>query len=125
VRTPGNAGDLPLGVSNTTMKSMHSVRVQVVRWSDDAWPGRVEVHLRESDGTVATLIDKAPVFAVGGKLAPGVEVPAEIRVACDVLDHSVDGASDRVAVVQLRYDLEDQTGRTTFRVNESQIVPSP
>ena len=101
---------------------MQLVRLEAVRWYDDEFPGRVEVELHESDGTVATLIDKAPVFDAADALVPGVPLPVEVQVPCDVLRQEVDSAGRMVAVVRLHYGLEDLHGRTTFRINADRIV---
>jgi hypothetical protein len=41
---------------------VHYVHAEAVRWVDLEWPGWIEVHLREADGTVASLVDKAAIF---------------------------------------------------------------
>jgi hypothetical protein len=102
---------------------MYSVRVQVVRWSDEDLPGWVEVHLRESDGAVATVVDKVPVFDSDGTLVLGSELPVDLDVPCDVLSREVDEGGKRSAVVRLHFDLADLSGRTSFRVDESQLGP--
>jgi hypothetical protein len=101
---------------------MDFVRVEVTRWSDVEFPGWVEVELRESDGAVATLIDKVPVFDAGDRLAVGVELPVGLEVPCDVLDWEVDKAGNAVAVVRLHFSITDQRGRSTFRVNEDTLA---
>ena len=49
-------------------------------WIDEEWPGQVEVHLRVSDGSTATLTDKAPVFDGDDVLIPGAELPMDIEI---------------------------------------------
>lgn len=101
------------------------VRVEVTRLSDDEFPGWAEVELRESDGTVATLIDKVPVFDADDRLTVGVELPVGLEVPCDVLNREVDEAGNAVAVVRLHFALADQRGRSTFRVNEDSLASHP
>ena len=98
------------------------VRAEAVRWSDAEWPGWVEVHLRESDGTISILIDKAPIFDYSGRLAPDVEFPVELEIPCDVLDRTVDEAGNQSVVVRLHFHVEDQQGRGTFRVGETDVA---
>jgi hypothetical protein len=80
--------------------AMQSVRLEPVRWCDDEFPGWIEVELHESDGAVARLVDKAPIFNATGALAPGSALPIEFRVPCDVLSRDVDSAGNIVAVVR-------------------------
>jgi hypothetical protein len=80
------------------------------------------MHLRESDGAVATLIDKVPVFDRDGRLTPGVEFPVQLEIPSDVLERTVDGTGSRSTVVRLHFDVEDQHGRGTFRVNEADVA---
>ncbi|WP_433365105.1 hypothetical protein ACQPZX_35190 [Actinoplanes sp. CA-142083] len=74
---------------------MHYVRAEAVRWIDIDWPGWVEVHLHESDGTVAVLVDEVPIFDDSDRLAPGT-LPVEVEIPCDVLEWVVDPADNRV-----------------------------
>jgi hypothetical protein len=101
---------------------MKSVRLKPVRWCDDNFPGWIEVELREADGAVARLVDKAPIFDDTDTLAPGSPLPTEFRFPCDVLSRDVDSAGNISALVRLQFGLEDRQGRTTFRVNGHDIV---
>lgn len=104
---------------------MHHVRAEAVQWIDEEWPGRVEVHLTESDGDVASLIDKVPAFDYGDRLAPGVNLPVGIEVPCDVLEWVVDRAGNRSALIRLHSSIEDQNGRSVFNVNASNLASCP
>lgn len=101
---------------------MDYVRGAAVGWIDGEWPGWVEVRLRESDGTVVTLVDKAPVFDCGNSLLPGVEFPVELELPCDVLDRTAGRDGKRSVMVRLRSGLEDQCGCGTFRVDEGDVI---
>lgn len=101
------------------MSFMYSVRVQAVRWVDEAFPGWVEVHLHESNGTVTAVIDKVPVFDLDGTLTFGSKLPVDLDVPCDVLSRDVDNDGRHSAVVRLHFDLEDLNGRTSFRVGST------
>lgn len=96
---------------------MHAVRVTVTRYVDDGYPPWVEADLREADGTVVTLHEKVPVIDDGDTLVPGVELPVEIEVPCDIVE---DGAGS--VLVRLHWNIEDTTGRDTFRVDRGTLV---
>lgn len=108
------------------MQPVHSyVRVAAVRWIDDAFPRWVEVHLRESDGTVAVLVDKSPVFDPGERLVPVAEFPVELAIPCEVLHRVVGEGGDRSSVIRLKLGIEDTAGRGTFCVDDGDLVTYP
>ncbi|WP_326557280.1 hypothetical protein [Micromonospora sp. NBC_01796] len=74
------------------------------------------------DGTVVSLIDKVPVLDCDGRLAPGIDLPAELEIPCDVLDWSVDQAGRRSAIIRLHSNVEDRNGRTVFNVEASTLT---
>ncbi|MER5702792.1 MULTISPECIES: hypothetical protein [unclassified Micromonospora] len=104
---------------------MHYVHVEAVRWIDEDWPGWVEVHLNEADGTVVSLIDKVPVFDDADRLAPGVEFPVGLEFPCDVLEWARDQVGNRLAVIRLHFSVEDENGRTIFTVGASTLTSRP
>jgi hypothetical protein len=101
---------------------MDCVRAEVVGWVDEDWPGWVEVHLNEADGTVVSLIDKVPVLDCEGRLAPGIDLPAELEIPCDVLDLAVDQAGIRSAIIRLHFNIGDRNGRTVVNVEASTLA---
>lgn len=101
---------------------MHYVRAEAVRWVDIEWPGWVEVHFRESDGTIVSLVDKAPIFDADDRLRLGAGLPADVEIPCEVLDRAADRAGSRSSLVRLGSNIEDQRGRTTFHVDEHTLV---
>jgi hypothetical protein len=101
---------------------MYLVRAEAVRWSDNHFPGWVEVQLRESDGSVATLIDKIPVFFPDDGVAVGTDLPIDVDIPCDVIAREVDRAGKCSAVVRLLAGVAGGRGRATFRVSEDQLV---
>ncbi|MFI7543828.1 hypothetical protein [Actinoplanes sp. NPDC049599] len=101
---------------------MYYVHAEVVRWVDEEWPGRVQVCLAESDGTVAMLVDKIPVFDSDDRLKPGTDLPIGIEIPCDLLGWTVKQGGKRTARVRLHFHVEDQDGRTTFNVTEGALV---
>src|SRR4051812_41976700 len=65
---------------------IHYVRAVAVRWVGVEWPGWVEVHFGESDGTVVSLADKVPIFDAGDRLAVGAVLPMELTILWEVLE---------------------------------------
>jgi hypothetical protein len=82
----------------------------------------VEVHLSESDGSIATVTDKAPVLDADGSLTPAVKLPVELQIPCDVLGRTTWPDGKRSATIRLRSGLEDSTGCGTFSVGEDDII---
>ena len=61
---------------------------EIVRWTEDGFPGRVEARLIDADGTVWTFEDKAPVFSAEALSATtSYPVPGSIR--CVIVDEDV------------------------------------
>jgi hypothetical protein len=101
---------------------MHYVRAEAVRWVDIKWPGWAEVHFREADGTVVSLVDKVPIFDADGRLRLGTALPADVAIPCEVLERAADRAGNRSSLVRLGSNVEDQRGRTTFHVDEHTLA---
>jgi hypothetical protein len=101
---------------------MHYLRAEAVRWVDLEWPGWVEVQFRKWDGEVVSLVDKAPIFDAGGHLVPGSVLPAEAEISCEVLEQAADRVGNQSWLVRLGYDVEDQSGRRTFNVDEHTLI---
>jgi hypothetical protein len=101
---------------------VHYVCAEAIRWVDIEWPGWAEVHLRESDGTVVSMVDKVPVLDDGNRLRLETQLPVDIEIPCEVLERMVDLAGNRSSLVRLRSNIEDQRGRTTFRVDEDTLI---
>ncbi|GIJ70472.1 hypothetical protein Voc01_053890 [Virgisporangium ochraceum] len=96
------------------------MRVRAARWADRGFPGTVEVELREADGTVVGIVDKAPVLDLAS--TPDVELPVELEIPCDVLGRGVDGDGAPSVLVRLHFEIGDDRGRTTFRVGVGDVV---
>jgi len=96
---------------------MRCVRAEAIRWIDEEWPGWVEVQFTESDGTVVSIVEKVPVVDYDGRVAPGVRFPVDLEIPCDVLDWVTHPGGDQSATIQLRFNVEDQHGRTVFNVD--------
>lgn len=106
---------------------MARVEATVTRWVDDAFPGWVEVELAEADGTVTTLVDKAPVVT-DRHLTAETAYPLAVALDCAVVGRERDetGEDDEaVVVVVLRHGIADRHGRSEFRVRANQLHRVP
>ncbi|HEY0533964.1 MAG TPA: hypothetical protein VGD29_20450 [Actinoplanes sp.] len=101
---------------------MNYVKVEVVRWVDAEWPGWIEVHLREADGTTTAIIEKVPVLLSDERPATEPEIPSQIDIPCDVLERDQDAAGCTSVLVRLHFHIQDQRGRSVFRVPESDVT---
>ncbi|WP_203779712.1 hypothetical protein, partial [Actinoplanes philippinensis] len=95
---------------------MNYVKVEFVRWVDAEWPGQIEVQLREADGTTTAIIEKVPVLLSDELSAIEPEIPSQIDVPCDVLERDQDAADCTSVLVRLHFHIQDQRGRSVFRV---------
>lgn len=92
------------------------VRGWAMRWVDEDWPGWVEVHIPLAGGATLSLVDKVPIFDGVGRIVPGVVFPVPVRVACDIIGWEPVPGGQRLAIVTLRHQVEDEAGANTFRV---------
>lgn len=99
---------------------MATVECTLVRWVDDAFPGFAEVHLTDSDGAVAVLTDKAPVFGLRGLTAKS-SLPAPVEIDCEILRRERHQTGRGVVVVVLGHGITDQDGRNEFRVDAGRV----
>lgn len=104
---------------------VHAVRVEVVRWVDEGFPGWAEAELTEADGSVAAIVEKAPVLDGAGRLTPDGPFPVALVLPCDVLRRSTGPDGSRTAVVRLRSGVTDRHGRATFHVGEPAVITLP
>ena len=79
---------LPRETPRLTMYRVNYVKVEAVRWVDAEWPGWIEVHLREADGTTTAIIEKVPVLLSDELPAAEPEIPSQIDIPCDVLEQT-------------------------------------
>jgi hypothetical protein len=81
----------------------------------------------EQEGTTAIFVDKLPIFD-DGRITPGVQLPIDLEVPCEVRCWHTDHGVRRWAVISLLGrpgGLEDQAGRTEFRVPADEIITRP
>ncbi|BCY11098.1 hypothetical protein L3i22_061860 [Actinoplanes sp. L3-i22] len=113
---------LPRDAAQLTICRVNYVKVEFVRWVDAEWPGWIEVHLREADGTTTAIIEKVPVLLSDELPATEPEIPSQIDVPCDVLERDQDAAGSASVLVRLHFHIQDQRGRGVFRVPESDVT---
>lgn len=92
---------------------MARVRVDIVRWVDDAFPGWVEAHLTDADGVVHVIVDKVPIFTAGDDLRADSAYPVVVELPCRVV---APVGTSRLTVSLVEFGLESTTGRVTFEV---------
>ena len=113
---------LPRDAARLTICRVNYVKVEVVRWVDAEWPGCIEAHLREADGTTAAIIEKVPVLISDELPAAGPGIPSQVDIPCDVLERDQDAAGCTTVLVRLHFHIQDQRGRSVFRVPECDLT---
>jgi hypothetical protein len=103
---------------------MDYVRGRVVRWVDYEFPEMVEVEIVEADGNRVALVDKVPVFYADSSLTPDVPLPVDLNLDCDVLRREQTPDAGEIVTVLLHHYIEDEEGRTTFRMRADQVFTS-
>jgi len=102
---------------------MTGVKVQVVRYVDDAFPGFVECVLVGSHGRSWTFVEKGPVVTT---FYPNADSPYPLPgvIACEVLGRHTDDAGRAVVNVTTArpWDVASTEGITTFDVFAESIT---
>jgi hypothetical protein len=98
------------------------IRVSIVRFIDEHQPGFVECVFTDADGTVHTLLDKAPVFSLED-LCSDSAYPNRGKPRCEVLERSEDSRGRKLVRVTIAApdSLESTNGLSEFVVLESQV----
>ena len=99
------------------------MRVQIVRFLDEAQPGIVACTFRDAQHETHTIIDKLPIFTEA-RLWSDSEYPQPGLARCEVLERLVEGerGSQVARITIARPDhLESVTGISEFLVLESEI----
>ncbi|WP_326662110.1 hypothetical protein [Streptomyces sp. NBC_00385] len=104
---------------------MVGLRVEAVRWVDDAFPGWVEVQFSDARGKRWSLVDKAPAFGTAEELGPCSDYPLAVSVACAMVETATaDLEDDAVVTVSTSgHGITAPTGEDEFSVRRSQLVP--
>lgn len=99
------------------------VRARAVRWVSDDFPGRVEVHLDLTNGTVAKLIDKWPIFTADDCLRPDASYPIDLALACEVSAAAGGTAAGTGTVYVTLLHACVPSGEATFLVRDRDVLP--
>jgi hypothetical protein len=97
------------------------VLATAVRWVDEEWPGWIEVQIVVDGGMIVSLIDKIPIFTDSDQIVPGTPFPVPVRVACDLVGWDPGPEERSMAVIALRHQVQDDVGRSNFRVAAENI----
>jgi hypothetical protein len=94
---------------------MANLRVQIVRFVDDYFPGIVECQFQDADGQLHSIVGKIPYFTVA-QLWSDSEYPQPGEAECQLLGPSMNGA--------VRISLAEETtdGKSEFVVRESDLT---
>src|SRR5687767_11078468 len=102
---------------------MHTVSVQIVRFSDLSFPGWVECVLRDTSGREWLFSDKAPVFTKSHLCATS-SYPQPGVVACEIVrEWTDDDGRARCQITTGRpWSVEAVGGETEFEIFREQIA---
>ncbi|MDX2088931.1 MAG: hypothetical protein SFX73_13825 [Kofleriaceae bacterium] len=97
---------------------MPRVRCLAVRWiSEDPFPGLVECHLVDANGTVHVLVDKTAVLDDTDRLRPGAAYPMELQLDCRVVAETADAIE-----IELAHGVIDGLGRAVFFIKRGHLI---
>ncbi len=102
---------------------MPFLRIQIVRFVDEHYPGFVAGEFTDAQGARHTIIDKVPVIA-GTDLWSDSSYPRPGIAACEILEQSQDaqGRSLLQITIAKPWGLESVNGDTEFVVLSSQVT---
>ncbi len=101
---------------------MVGVQVEIVRYTDDSFPGWVECHLTDAYGRRWTFVEKVPIVT-GAAIGAASPYPQPVVIACEVVARRQDCAREVVAVDTERpWHVEATTGETRFEVGPEQLI---
>lgn len=101
---------------------MHTISIQIVRFTDPSFPGWVECILRDASGCEWKLTGKVPVFTKA-PLDAASSYPQPGVVACEIIREWIDEHSrKRCSITTERpWGIEAEGGVTQFEVFRDQI----
>ncbi len=102
---------------------MVEVRVTIVQFIDDYFPGFVECVLVDSDDYSHRFIEKAPVVSIAN-LSPDTVFPQAGHIACLVEDDWIDERGRLLVRVSTTnpWGIASTAGETTFTILRDKIV---
>lgn len=77
-----------------------NLRVSIVRFVDERFPGFVECEFSDVDGVRYEIEDKAPIFTAETLWSDSI-YPAEGSAGCEVLEHMTDGDGREIARITI------------------------
>jgi len=103
---------------------MHTVRIQIVRFTDAHFPGWVECVLRDATDHEWTFVDKVPTFT-GVSLNADSTYPQPGVVACEIVRTWTDerGRTRCLIDTERPWGISASRGETQFEVFIEQVTP--
>lgn len=102
---------------------MHTISVQIVRFTDTSQPGWVESVLRDASGREWLLVDKVSIFT-NASLDEASSYPQLGVVACEIVREWTDelGHGRCIISTERPWGVEATSGETQFEVFSNQIT---
>ena len=102
---------------------MTTVGVQIVRFTDDAFPGWVACVLRDASGRAWEFVDKVPVFTTA-LLDEDTVYPQPGVVACEIIGQRTDEHGRTLCAIDTEHPwrVAATSGETQFEVFTHQIT---
>jgi len=102
---------------------MHTISIQIVRFTDASFPGWVECVLRDASGREWLLADKLPVFT-DATLDADSSYPQPGVVACEIVREWTDEHGRKRCTISTErpWGVEAKGGETQFEVFSDQIT---
>ena len=98
-----------------------NLAVQIVRFVDDSFPGRVECQFADAAGRVHTLVDKYPLFTTE-MLDAHSQYARSGEVQCEISSRSPDSPGRQLVRIRIP-GIESTAGLSEFVVADSQLLP--
>jgi hypothetical protein len=98
------------------------VQVEIVRYTDDSFPGWVECCLTDAHGRRWSFVEKVPIVTTAdiGAASP---YPQPGVIACEVVGRRRDAGREVLTVNTERpWHIEATTGETRFEVDPGQVI---
>jgi len=101
---------------------MMGVRVEIVRYANDSFPGWVECSLTDLRGHRWSFVEKVPIVTTACLDATS-PYPQPGVIACEVVSQWRDSGRQVLAIdTELPWHVEATTGETRFEVNAEQVI---
>jgi hypothetical protein len=102
---------------------MHTISVQIVRFTNASQPGWVECVLRDASGREWIVAGKLPIFT-SAPLDAASNYPQPGVIACEVVREWTDEGGRRRCIINTErpWDIEAKGGETQFEVFSDQIA---